>query len=83
MLQTLGRDPYLSYHYRAELTYVVHILSQFMHSLKEDHMEATRRVIHYLKGSVSEVIFLLPKTIFSYTVIVNRIGERVLFHEVP
>jgi len=35
---------------RPDLTYVVHILSQFMHSPKDDHMDATQRVLCYLKG---------------------------------
>jgi len=35
---------------RLELTYVVHILSQFMQSPKEDHTEAASQVLRYLKG---------------------------------
>jgi len=40
---------------RPELTYAVHILSQFMQSSKEDHV---KRVLHYLKGTAGESIFL-------------------------
>lgn len=43
---------------RPELTYAIHNLSQFMQSPKEEHMEATRRVLRYLKGRVGERIFL-------------------------
>ena len=32
-----------------ELSFVVHVLSQFMHEPKEEHMEAARRVLRYLK----------------------------------
>ena len=28
---------------------MVHVLSQFMHEPKEEHMEAARRVLRYLK----------------------------------
>ena len=46
---------------RPKLTYTVHILSQFMQSPKEEHMEATRRVLRYLKGSAGKGIFLQAK----------------------
>jgi len=41
-----------------ELTYAVLILSQFIQAPKIEHMEAARRVLCYLKGSVGEGIFL-------------------------
>ena len=44
-----------------ELTYAVHILSQFMPSSKEDYMEVARRVSRYLKGGASEGKFLHAK----------------------
>ena len=36
---------------RPELCYAVHILSQFMHAPKEEHYDAARRVLLYLKGT--------------------------------
>jgi len=44
----VGRLIYLTIT-RPELSYAVHILSHFMHDPKEDHMEAARRVLRYLK----------------------------------
>ena len=44
----VGRLIYLTIT-RAKLTYVVYIVSRFMQSPKEKHMEATRRVLRYLK----------------------------------
>jgi len=36
---------------RPDLCYAVHILSQFMQAPHEDHMNAARRVLKYIKGS--------------------------------
>lgn len=35
---------------RLELSYVVHILSQFMHSPRKDPREVALRIVRYLKG---------------------------------
>ena len=43
---------------RPELSYAVHILAQFMQDPKEDHMEAARRALRYLKGSLGQGILL-------------------------
>ena len=53
----VGRLIYLSIT-RPDLTYAVHVLSQFMHFPKLDHMNAALRVVRYLKGTVGEGIFL-------------------------
>ena len=34
-----------------ELCYAVHVLSQFMEEPTEEHMDAARRVLRYLKGN--------------------------------
>ena len=44
----IGRLMYLTIT-RPELCYAVHVLSQFMHELREQHMEAAKRVLRYLK----------------------------------
>ena len=36
---------------RPELSYCVHVLSQFMRALKETHWEVALRVVRYLKGN--------------------------------
>jgi len=38
-----------------ELTYAVHILSQFIQEPKVEHMDATREVLLYLKGSARSI----------------------------
>jgi len=35
---------------RPELCYEIHVLSQFMHNPKKEHMEAGKRVLTYLKA---------------------------------
>ena len=43
---------------RPNLTYVVYILSQFMHTPREEHMTASQRVVQYLKGIARQGILL-------------------------
>ena len=45
----IGRLIYLCFT-RPKLSYSVHILSQFMHQLREEHWQAALRVARYLKG---------------------------------
>ena len=37
--------------------YSVHVLSRFMHAPRKPHMEATLRVLRYLKGAPSQGLF--------------------------
>ncbi|XP_020254275.1 uncharacterized protein LOC109831356 [Asparagus officinalis] len=46
----VGKRIYLS-HTRPDIAYVVSMVSQFMHSPSEAHMEALDRILRYLKGS--------------------------------
>ena len=43
---------------RPNLTYVVHILSQFMSAPKKEHMNAARKVVHYIKGTAGQGLLL-------------------------
>ena len=47
----VGRLIYLTVT-RPELSYSVYILSQFMQNPMEEHMEAAKRVLRYLKGNL-------------------------------
>lgn len=46
----VGKLIYLS-HSRLDIAYAVSLLSQFMHNLSENHMEAVMTIITYLKGA--------------------------------
>jgi transposase InsO family protein len=53
----VGRLLYLCFT-RPELTYSVHVLSQFMHQPRQEHWEAALRVVRYLKGKPGQGILL-------------------------
>lgn len=46
----VGKLIYLS-HTRPDISFIVSVISQFMHSPKERHLEAAYRVLRYLKGT--------------------------------
>jgi len=48
--QLVGQLIYLS-HTRPDIAYAVGVISQFMHQPQEDHMEAAKRIVRYLKGT--------------------------------
>jgi hypothetical protein len=50
---------YLS-HTRLDITYAVSVVSQFMHSPREPHMEAVYRILRYLKSSPSKGLLFSP-----------------------
>ncbi|KAK3017685.1 hypothetical protein RJ639_004052 [Escallonia herrerae] len=50
----VGRLIYLCFT-RLELSYCVHVLSQFMQQLREEQWEAALRVVRYLKGNPGQV----------------------------
>ena len=43
---------------RPELSYAVHVLSQFMQNPNVEHMDAARRVLRYIKGSPGQGLLL-------------------------
>lgn len=43
---------------RPELSYCVHIFSQFMHEPRTDHWEAALKVVRFLKGNTGQGIFI-------------------------
>lgn len=62
----VGRLIYLS-NTRPDLSYAIHILSQFMHKPRSAHWEAALRVLHYLKGTVGHGILLRADTDLTVT----------------
>jgi hypothetical protein len=46
----VGKLIYLA-HTRPDIAYAVSVVSQFMHSPKEEHLEAVMRILRYLKGT--------------------------------
>lgn len=63
----VGRFLYLL-HTRPELSYPVHVLSQFMQTPKEAHWEAAQRVVRFLNGSPGQGIMLRSSTDMSLTI---------------
>lgn len=57
----VGRLIYLT-NTRPDISYSVHILSQFMQKPREGHMEAALRVVRFLKGTVGQGILLKSET---------------------
>lgn len=53
----VGRLIYLTFT-RPELSYIVHLLSQFMQNPRDDHWLAALRVVRYLKGTPDQGIML-------------------------
>ncbi|RVX08419.1 Retrovirus-related Pol polyprotein from transposon RE1 [Vitis vinifera] len=52
----VGRLIYLS-HTRPDIAFAVSVVSQYMHSPKESHLEAVYKILRYLKGSPGRELF--------------------------
>ncbi|XP_019263173.1 PREDICTED: uncharacterized protein LOC109240936 [Nicotiana attenuata] len=44
---------------RPDISFVVQVLSQYMHAPKQSHMDATIRVVRYIKGTAGLGLFML------------------------
>jgi len=69
----VGRLIYLTIT-RPELRYAVHVLSQFMHETKEEHMEASKHVLRYLKRHPGQGLLLRQIQICRFMPIVILTG---------
>ncbi|CAH9106732.1 unnamed protein product [Cuscuta europaea] len=47
---------------RPDITYVVHLVSQFMHAPHTSHMLVVKRISRYLQGTISHGLHLQPST---------------------
>ena len=52
----VGRLIYLS-HTRPDIAFAVSVVSQYMHSPKESHLEVVYKILRYLKGSLGRGLF--------------------------
>ncbi|XP_050896227.1 uncharacterized mitochondrial protein AtMg00810-like [Lathyrus oleraceus] len=52
----VGKLIYLS-HTRPDIAFSVSVVSQFMHSPFEEHLEAVYRILRYLKGNPRKILF--------------------------
>lgn len=62
----VGKLIYLS-NTRPDLSYAIHILSQFMHKPRKGHWDAAIRVVRYLKGTPGQGILLRAHTDLTMT----------------
>ena len=58
----VGKLIYLS-HTRLDIVYAVSVVSQFMHSLREEHMEAICRILRYLKSAPGRRLMFSKKKV--------------------
>ena len=52
----VGRPIYLS-HTRPNIAFAISVVSRYMHSPKESHLEAVYEILRYLKGSPGKGLF--------------------------
>lgn len=62
----IGRLIYLTIS-RPDLSYPVHILSQFLVSLRVPHMQAALKLVRYLKGTIGQGLFFSASSSLSLT----------------
>ncbi|CAH9116940.1 unnamed protein product [Cuscuta epithymum] len=47
---------------RPDITFVVHLVSQFMHAPRTSHLLAVKRIFRYLQGTIGHGLLLQPST---------------------
>lgn len=59
---------------RSDITYLVHVLSRFMHAHRKPLIEAVFRVLCYLKSSSGQGLFFLLRMIYPCELFLIQIG---------
>ena len=75
----VGRFIYLS-HTQHDIAYAVSVVSQFMHNPKEEHLQATYRILHYLKTNLGRGILLKRNTGLSLEAYTNSDYDGSIIH---
>lgn len=74
----VGKLIYLS-HTRPDIAFAVSLVSQFMHALHKEHLEATYRILRYLKSSPGKGLLFKKngqRTIEVYRCRLGRLSDR-------
>lgn len=76
----VGRLIYLC-HTRPDITYVVSVVSRYMHDPRSGHMDAVYRILRYLKGSLGKGLWFKKIDILMWRDTVMQIRATVLMIE--
>ena len=60
---------------RPDIVQAVSLLSRFMHCASEEHMQAAKRILKYVKGTIDYGLSMLKLINFSWLVFLTMIGQ--------
>lgn len=67
---------YLSFT-RPELAFAIHKVSKYMHDPKEPHWVAVKRILRYLKETISHALLIQPDHLLQLQTLVMQIGHPI------